>query len=140
MGKAGTGKSTFCSTYSKPLKNIVVTAFTGIAAINVGGVTLHSLFMLPIKPFMPADADLPMFANGHARRRLIEKMDTLIIDEVSMVRADILEAIDYSLRVNGGNPALSFGGKQVILVGDIFQLPPVVDTKMRPKRSFFVGI
>lgn len=141
MGKAGTGKSTFLQyLFQTSKKNIVVTAFTGIAAINVGGVTLHSLFMLPIKPFMPADADLPMFANGHARRRLIEKMDTLIIDEVSMVRADILEAIDYSLRVNGGNPALSFGGKQVILVGDIFQLPPVVDTKNATETELFSSV
>lgn len=141
MGKAGTGKSTFLQyLVQQTKKNMVLTAFTGIAAINVGGVTLHSLFMLPIKPFLPADSDLPIFAKGHARRRLIEKMDTLIIDEISMVRADILEAIDYSLRVNGGNPALSFGGKQIILVGDIFQLPPVVDSKNATETELFSSI
>ena len=141
MGKAGTGKTTFLQyLIQKSKKNIIVTSFTGIAAVNVGGTTLHSLFLLPIKPFLPADTDLPVFSKSHRRRKLIEKMDMLIIDEISMVRADILEAIDYSLRMNGGNPALSFGGKQIIIVGDLFQLPPVVDERNPAEHQLFSTI
>ena len=141
LGKAGTGKTTFLQyliQHSK--KNIIVTSFTGIAAVNVGGTTLHSLFLFPIKPFLPADADLPIFSKNHRRRKLIEKMDMLVIDEISMVRADILEAIDYGLRVNGGNPSLSFGGKQIVIVGDLFQLPPVVDERNPTEHQLFSTI
>jgi ATP-dependent DNA helicase PIF1 len=126
-GKAGTGKSTFLHFLSlNSRKNVVVAAYTGIAAINVGGTTLNSLFMLPFRPLLPRDEEITKFSKWNPRRAIIANMDTLIIDEVSMVRADVLEAIDHSLRINGGDPFKPFGGKQVILIGDVFQLPPVV--------------
>ena len=126
-GKAGTGKSTFLHFLSQnSRKNMVVAAYTGIAAINVGGTTLNSLFMLPFRPLLPRDEEITKFSKWNPRRAIIANMDTLIIDEVSMVRADVLEAVDHSLRINGGDPFRPFGGKQVILIGDVFQLPPVV--------------
>lgn len=126
-GKAGTGKSTFLHFLSQnSRKNVVVAAYTGIAAINVGGTTLNSLFMLPFRPLLPRDEEITKFSKWNPRRAIIANMDTLIIDEVSMVRADVLEAVDHSLRINGGDPFRPFGGKQVILIGDVFQLPPVV--------------
>jgi len=125
-GKAGTGKSTFLKeVVSEVKKSIVVVAPTGIAAINVKGSTIHSFFQFPFRPLLLEDADIPVFASYSAKKKIIKSMDTLIIDEVSMVRADVIDGIDYSLRCNGGNPNLPFGGKQVIFVGDIFQLPPV---------------
>ncbi len=126
-GKAGTGKSTFLHFLSQnSRKNVVIAAYTGIAAINVGGTTLNSLFMLPFRPLLPRDEEITKFSKWNPRRSIIANMDTLIIDEVSMVRADVLEAVDHSLRINGGDPCRPFGGKQVILIGDVFQLPPVV--------------
>jgi len=126
-GKAGTGKSTFLHFLAQnSRKNIVVAAYTGIASINVGGTTLNSLFMLPFRPLLPRDEEITKFSKWNPRRAIIANMDTLIIDEVSMVRADVLEAVDHSLRINGGDPFKPFGGKQVILIGDVFQLPPVV--------------
>jgi nucleoside-triphosphatase THEP1 len=128
-GKAGTGKSTFLHFLSQnSRKNVVIAAYTGIAAINVGGTTINSLFMLPFRPLLPRDEEITKFSKWNPRRAIIANMDTLVIDEVSMVRADILEAIDHSLRINGGDPFKPFGGKQVILIGDVFQLPPVVKT------------
>jgi hypothetical protein len=128
-GKAGTGKSTFLHFLAQnSRKNVVVAAYTGIAAINVGGTTLNSLFMLPFRPLLPRDEEITKFSKWNPRRAIIANMDTLIIDEVSMVRADVLEAVDHSLRINGGDPFRPFGGKQVILIGDVFQLPPVVKT------------
>lgn len=125
-GKAGTGKSTFIHYFAqKSKKQVLLTAFTGIAAINVGGMTLHSFFRFPTRPLLPEDEEITIFKDYEYKRRIIEKLDTLVIDEVSMLRADILEAIDYSLRRNGGNPNKVFGGKQILFVGDIFQLPPV---------------
>jgi ATP-dependent DNA helicase PIF1 len=102
-------------------------AFTGIAAINVGGQTLHSFFRFPLKPLLPEDDEITKFETYSKKHKLIQEVDTIIIDEVSMLRADIVEAIDYSLRINGGNPDKVFGGKQIIFVGDIFQLPPVAN-------------
>ncbi len=128
-GKAGTGKSTFLHFLSQnSRKNIVIAAYTGIAAINVGGTTINSLFMLPFRPLLPRDQEITRFHKYNPRRAIIANMDMLVIDEVSMVRADILEAIDHSLRLNGGDPFKPFGGKQVVLIGDVFQLPPVVKT------------
>ena len=128
-GKAGTGKSTFLHFLSQnSRKNVVIAAYTGIAAINVGGTTLNSLFMLPFRPLLPRDEEITKFSKWNPRRAIIANMDMLVIDEVSMVRADILEAVDHSLRINGGDPFKPFGGKQVILIGDVFQLPPVVKT------------
>lgn len=125
-GKAGTGKSTFLKHIVETTsKNYVVVAPTGIAAVNVGGVTIHSFFQFPLRPLLPEDEDIKVFWKKSEKRKIISAMDTLIIDEVSMVRADLIDGIDYSLRRNGGNPNLPFGGKQVVFVGDIFQLEPV---------------
>lgn len=127
-GKAGTGKSTFLHYFAQQTKKkVVITAFTGIAAVNVGGQTLHSFFLFPLKPLLPEDHEIRRFEEHSDRYKIIREMDTLVIDEVSMLRADLLEAIDYSLRINGGNPDRPFGGKQIIFVGDVFQLPPVTD-------------
>lgn len=125
-GKAGTGKSTFLKYIVDTInKNFIVVAPTGIAAINVRGVTIHSFFQFPLRPLVPDDEDIKVFGEGTPKRKIIESMDTLIIDEVSMVRADLMDGIDYSLRINSGNSNLPFGGKQIIFIGDIFQLEPV---------------
>lgn len=125
-GKAGTGKSTFLKHIVETVsKDFVVVAPTGIAAVNVGGVTIHSFFQFPLRPLLPEDEDIKVFWKDSEKRKIISAMDTLIIDEISMVRADLIDGIDYSLRKNGGNPNLPFGGKQVVFVGDIFQLEPV---------------
>ena len=129
-GKAGTGKSTFLRHIIKTVsKKFVVVAPTGIAAVNVKGVTIHSFFSFPLRPLLPDDFEIKTFSIGSEKRSVIEAMDTLIIDEISMVRADIIDAIDCSLRRNGGNPNLPFGGKQVVFVGDVFQLEPVTSNK-----------
>lgn len=125
-GKAGTGKSTFLKHIVDVVsKNFIVVAPTGIAAVNVAGVTIHSFFQFPLRPLLPEDEDIKVFWKNSEKRKIISAMDTLIIDEVSMVRADLIDGIDYSLRRNGGNPNLPFGGKQVVFVGDVFQLEPV---------------
>jgi tetratricopeptide (TPR) repeat protein len=125
-GKAGTGKSTFLKyIVENSDKNFVVVAPTGIAAVNVGGVTIHSFFHFPLRPLLQEDDGIKVFYKNSEKRKIIQALDTLIIDEVSMVRADVIDGIDYSLRRNGGSPNLPFGGKQVIFVGDIFQLEPV---------------
>lgn len=137
-GKAGTGKSTFLryiTAHTK--KKYVVLAPTGIAAVNVGGVTLHSFFRIPFKPITPDDPD---FARDRIKSRmkypghlvkLIQNLDLIIIDEISMVRADIIDFIDKLLRTYSGNQREPFGGKQLLLVGDVFQLEPVVTGDMR---------
>jgi hypothetical protein len=128
-GKAGTGKSTFIQYFAqKTRKKVLMLAFTGIAAFNVGGQTIHSFFRLPPQPLLPEDPDITRFEKYAKKYKLIQEIDVIIIDEVSMLRADIVEAIDYSLRLNGGNPRRVFGGKQIIFVGDIFQLPPVANS------------
>ncbi len=127
-GKAGTGKSTFVQYFAQTSKKaILLTAFTGIAAINVGGVTVHSFFRFPLRPLLPEDEEIKVFGENDQRRKVISEIDTIIIDEISMLRADTLQAIDYSLRRNGGDSTKLFGGKQILFVGDIFQLPPVTD-------------
>jgi len=124
-GKAGTGKSTFLKYLIETVdKEFVVLAPTGVAAVNVGGSTIHSFFRFPLRPLLPLDRGIVNFKNGE-KKDVIRSMDTLIIDEISMVRADIIDAIDYSLRINGGDRSLPFGGKQVMFVGDLFQLEPV---------------
>lgn len=120
-GRAGTGKSTFIRYVQRELaeQNIIVLAPTGIAALNAGGQTIHSFFRLPPKTLDNADVrelDEPS---------LVTRMNVLVIDEVSMVRADLLDAVDASLRLHRKSTA-PFGGVQVVLVGDLFQLPPVV--------------
>lgn len=124
-GEAGTGKSTLLRYFrSRSAKNVAVLAPTGVAAINVGGQTVHSFFRFPFHYIHRSDIKKLRGA------RVIEKLDTLVIDEASMLRADMLDAIDYSLRVNRGRMKEAFGGVQVIFFGDLFQLPPVVDTEM----------
>ncbi len=119
-GKAGTGKTTLIDVIRHKIeKKTVVVAPTGIAAINAKGVTIHSFFRFPHKIIQ--DEDIKQLHN----RTLINKLELLIIDEISMVRADVIDGIDLFLRINRGNNE-SFGGVQVILMGDLFQLPPIV--------------
>jgi ATP-dependent exoDNAse (exonuclease V) alpha subunit len=127
-GKAGTGKSTLIKKISNSiLKKFVVVAPTGIAAINAGGVTIHSFFKFPLRELLPNDRGIKLFGDDSEQKKIISAMDTLIIDEISMVRADLIDAIDCSLRKNGNKPQLPFGGKQIIFVGDFFQLEPVMN-------------
>lgn len=138
-GKAGTGKSTFlkyiCATTRK---KFVVLAPTGIAAINAGGSTLHSFFKLPFYPLLPDDPkfstpgrlrDFLRYNKSHIK--MLQKVELIIIDEISMVRADIIDFIDRVLRIFTHNLRVPFGGKQLLLVGDIFQLEPVVKSDER---------
>lgn len=119
-GRAGTGKSTLLQLFRNTTrKKMVVLAPTGIAALNVRGQTIHSFFGFPPRPL--AQHEIKKRRN----RRLYRNLDILVIDEISMVRADLLDNIDYFLRLNRENP-LPFGGVQVIFFGDLFQLPPVV--------------
>jgi len=129
-GKAGTGKSTFLRYIAQnTTKNYVIVAPTGIAAINAGGMTIHSFFNLPFTPFVPelfSDVQWAEFYNfSKEKRGIIKKADLIIIDEISMVRADVIDAIDYRLRNFGGKKHLPFGGKQILFVGDTFQLEPI---------------
>jgi PIF1-like helicase/Helix-turn-helix domain/HRDC domain len=129
-GKAGTGKTTFLK-YLKDnaTKNIVVAAPTGVAAINAGGVTLHSLFQLPFHPYLPTknnkDALLSTIRYNSKRQQLLRKMELLVIDEISMVRCDTMDAIDSILRSVRRNYDTPFGGVQLLCIGDLHQLPPV---------------
>lgn len=129
-GKAGTGKTTFLKYLKEHCsKNIVVAAPTGVAAINAGGVTLHSLFQLPFHPFLPTKAGkdelLGKMKFNKQRQQLLRKMELLVIDEISMVRADTMDAIDTLLRSVRRNHQTPFGGVQLLCIGDLFQLPPV---------------
>lgn len=127
-GKAGTGKSTLLRNLIKQIsKRYIILAPTGIAALNVEGQTLHSFFQFEPRPYLPYDKDL---ADLPKKRELLEKLDLIIIDEISMVRCDLMNAIDLSLRKNLKNN-LPFAGKQLLVIGDLFQLPPVVDNKKR---------
>jgi hypothetical protein len=129
-GKAGTGKTTFLR-YLKEhcAKNIVIAAPTGVAAINAGGVTLHSLFQLPFQPFLPTSNAknelLGRMKINKQRQQLLRKMELLVIDEISMVRADVMDAIDTILRSVRRKHQTPFGGVQLLCIGDLFQLPPV---------------
>jgi hypothetical protein len=129
-GKAGTGKTTFLKYLQQhSAKNIVVAAPTGVAAINAGGVTLHSLFQLPFHPFLPTESNryemLKKIRYQKQRLTLLRKMELLVIDEVSMVRADVMDAIDAILKSVRRNHHVPFGGVQLLLIGDLYQLPPV---------------
>ena len=130
-GKAGTGKTTFLKDLKKRSpKRMVVTAPTGIAAINAGGMTLHSFFQLPLAPYVPdstfrAEKDVHRYKFSKEKKRLIRSLDLLVIDEISMVRADILDAVDAVLR-RFRQPHLPFGGVQLLMIGDLQQLAPVV--------------
>jgi len=127
-GAAGTGKSSFINyIISKTDKRYILLAPTGIASLNIQGQTIHSFFKFDYKLDLIRyeSNDIPKFPIKSNRRKLVENIDVVIIDEISMVRVDMMDAIDYSLRINGGNPNLPFGGKQIILVGDVFQLGPI---------------
>ncbi len=145
-GKAGTGKTTFLRNLSQSThKQFLVVAPTGIAALNAKGVTIHSQFALPFGSFLPIkeakgskDAH-PGFFTGYVlgryhplnnkRKQVLRNIDLLVIDEVSMLRADILDAIDYRLKSAKGNYQQPFGGVQLLLIGDLYQLPPIVRDK-----------
>jgi len=130
-GRAGTGKTTFLNRLRNECpKRMVIVAPTGVAAINAGGVTIHSMFQLPFAPFFPESAGLqnnPLNAIRYRKQkiRLLKSIDLLVIDEISMVRADILDAVDSLLRRYRHSNQV-FGGVQVLMIGDVHQLPPVV--------------
>ncbi len=145
-GRAGTGKSTFLKYLcGQTKKKHVVLAPTGIAAINAEGVTLHSFFKLPFRPMLPDDPDLSLkdgrifdfFKYRSDHRKIIREVELVIIDEISMVRADTIDCIDKILRVYSGNQRLPFGGKQMLFVGDIFQLEPVVTSDQKEIIDLF---
>ena len=132
-GKAGTGKSTFLRYICKKLNNnMVVLAPTGVAAVNIGGQTIHSFFQMPLRPVPPDDPEysVAQFKNSSKlskqKKKLIRELDLIIIDEVSMVRPDMIDFIDRALRGIRDRRGEPFGGVQLLLVGDIFQLEPVV--------------
>lgn len=127
-GKAGTGKTTFLHRLKKTSqKRLTVVAPTGVAAINAGGVTINSFFQLPFGPFVPGDPDKNAQQKRFSRDKinLIKSLDLLVIDEISMVRADTLDQIDDVLR-KYRNRSLPFGGVQLLMIGDLHQLSPVI--------------
>jgi len=143
-GRAGTGKTTFLrDVVDKTTKNTVVVAPTGVAAINAKGITIHSMFQFPLTAFIPSNDDVNMdiCTNRYGlsrhmkyrseRRKIIESLELLIIDEISMVRADLLDAIDFVLRSIRKNSD-PFGGVQLLVIGDLFQLSPVVKHNIEP--------
>jgi DNA-directed RNA polymerase subunit F len=129
-GKAGTGKTTFLHNMQKnTAKRMIITAPTGVAAINAGGVTLHSFFQLPFGPFVPGSETYErnkqrQFRFSKEKKRIIQSLDLLVIDEISMVRADLLDAVDAVLRRHRRNNQ-PFGGVQLLVIGDLHQLSPV---------------
>lgn len=139
-GKAGTGKTTFLRDIDAhcPKRHVVV-APTGVAAVNAGGVTIHSFFQLPFEPYLPDVKELVteyQMANSHKalnknKLNIIRTLELLIIDEISMVRADLLDAIDMTLR-RVRRSSRPFGGVQLLMIGDVHQLPPVVTDSERP--------
>lgn len=151
-GKAGTGKSTFLRHIcANTKKKHVILAPTGIAAINAGGSTLHSFFKLPFHPLLPDDERYSIrnmrstLKYTSEKRKIIREVELIVIDEISMVRADIIDFIDKVLRVYSRNMREPFGGKQLLLVGDIYQLEPVIKEDERRMlhpyypTSFFFG-
>jgi tetratricopeptide (TPR) repeat protein len=137
-GKAGTGKSTFLKYVCGHVKKkFVVLAPTGIAAINAGGSTLHSFFKLPFYPLLPDDSRFTVrnlksaLKYNAVQQKILNAVELIIIDEVSMVRADIIDFIDKILRVYSHNMRVPFGGKQLLLIGDIYQLEPVINGNER---------
>lgn len=156
-GKAGTGKTTFLHNLARNThKRYAILAPTGIAALNAKGVTIHSQFLLPFGTYIPErtlPSDIPAYGNFHdrdtltkrhplnsIRRNVLRGLDLLIIDEVSMLRADLLDAIDHRMRSVRGVYDRSFGGVQVLLIGDLFQLPPVVkDNEWQVLRKYYAS-
>ena len=151
-GKAGTSKTTFLKYIIEHThKHTVVAAPTGIAAINAGGVTLHSLLQLPFGTFIPENIPVSpsegrittpqtLFQNSKfnaTKRQLIKEIELLIIDEVSMLRADLLDCIDHTLR-HLRRISKPFGGIQILFIGDLMQLPPVVKDDEKSEYSDYV--
>lgn len=139
-GKAGTGKTTLLKYIKeKTFKQVSIVAPTGVAAINAGGSTIHSFFQFPFTPFLPVlkaggDIDLtknnlPTLKYNSQRLAIFRNLELLVIDEVSMVRADLLDQIDQTLRFTRKKHQQPFGGVQVMLIGDMYQLPPVVQNE-----------
>jgi GTPase SAR1 family protein len=157
-GKAGTGKTTFLHRLAASThKRYVILAPTGIAALNAKGVTIHSQFLLPFGAYLPEKQrplDIPEHGAFHdqdtltrrhplnaIRRNVLREVDLLIIDEVSMLRADLLDAIDFRMRAVRQNRYQSFGGAQVLLIGDLYQLPPVVkDDEWRVMQRYYASM
>jgi len=155
-GKAGTGKTTLLrEIIATTHKNTVVVAPTGIAALNAGGVTIHSMFQLPFSAFIPSYDEASKFTEtvkfenketlrrhfkmNNVKRNVIKNMELLIIDEVSMLRADLLDAIDFMMQTVRRN-SRTFGGVQVLFIGDLLQLPPVIrDEEWRTLRNYYKG-
>ena len=143
-GKAGTGKSTFLRYIAATTKKKhIILAPTGIAAINAGGATLHSFFKLPFYPLLPNDSQYnvrnirnTLKYNGE-KLKILREVELIIIDEISMVRADIIDFIDKVLRIYSRNMREPFGGKQLLLVGDVYQLQPVVTESDRELLQVF---
>lgn len=129
-GKAGTGKTTFLHELQEQTpKRMIITAPTGVAAMNAGGVTLHSFFQLPFGPYVPGSDAYERNSQRHFRfskekKQIIQSLDLLVIDEISMVRADLLDAVDATLRRHRHNTQ-PFGGVQLLMIGDLHQLSPV---------------
>ena len=147
-GKAGTGKSTFLRHIAQNTKKkTVILAPTGIAAITAGGATLHSFFHLPFHPLLPTDKRYDSrhiretLKYGSDRIKLLKEIELIIIDEISMVRADIIDFIDKVLRIYCRNHREPFGGKQLLLVGDTFQLEPVIkDDERQLLQPFYTSL
>ena len=135
-GKAGTGKSTLLQYFRETTKkDIVVLAPTGVAAVNIHGQTIHSFF--GFKPDITAEKVKEEYKN-RGRRGLFKKLNAIVIDEISMVRADLLDCVDQFLKIHGKNKNKPFGGIQMIFIGDLYQLPPVVTGAERQVfRTFY---
>lgn len=155
-GKAGTGKTTFLRKIAENThKNFVIVAPTGVAALNANGVTIHSQFLFPFGSFLPEEVPFDQAPTGNfftrnqlarrhplnsIRKQVLRNIDLLIIDEVSMLRADLLDAIDYRLKAAKGNFNQSFGGVQLLMIGDMFQLPPIVkDHEWSVLKNFYAS-
>lgn len=139
-GKAGTGKTTFLKRLKElSPKRMVVLAPTGIAAINAGGMTIHSFFQLPFSPYVPGttfgSGEQKRYKFSNLKRNIIRSIDLLVIDEISMVRSDLLDAIDSVLRQYRKRHDLPFGGVQLLMIGDLHQLAPVVT----PQEEQMIG-
>ncbi len=157
-GKAGTGKTTFLKELSRTThKKMVIVAPTGIAALNAGGITIHSQFLFPLGFFLPVNEPEGTFSDQYGcftqytlnrkhpisalKRNVLKSIDLLVIDEVSMLRADILDAIDYRLRSAKRNYSRPFGGVQVLMIGDLYQLPPIVrENEWSILKNFYSSI
>lgn len=157
-GKAGTGKTTFLKDLARSThKSHVIVAPTGIAALNAGGVTIHSQFQLPLGFFLPVREPEGNYSNqyncitqhtlsrkhplGSLSRSILKSIDLLVLDEVSMLRADVLDAIDFRLRTVKRNYRQPFGGVQVLMIGDLYQLPPIVkDQEWSVLKQFYRSI